>query len=33
MTYIGNSIFILENSDSGEKIYFRFGDDLLLFWS
>ena len=32
-TYIGNSIFILENSDSGEKICLRFGDDLLLFWS
>ena len=32
-TYIGNSIFILENSDSVEKICFRFGDDLLLFWS
>ena len=32
-TYIRNSIFILENSDSGEKICLRFGDDLMLFWS
>ena len=31
--YIGNSIFILENSNSGEKICLRFGDDLMLFWS
>ena len=30
-TYIGNSIFILENSDLGKKIFFRFGDDFLLF--
>ena len=27
-TYIGNSILIMENSDLGEKVCFRFGDDL-----
>ena len=32
-TYIGNSIFILENSDSGENSCCRFGVNLLLFWS
>ena len=27
-TYIGNSFLIMENSDLGEKVCFRFGDDL-----